>query len=309
MSGITRGIKSLLASKPSALSDCPKHGAPECLSCMCSIDINGKVTKDGSKIDLRYKVDEPQEVAIDPKFGEQARFDPLRDPHMRSRLNAESAYTNQEKAPASFKTPSRRWFSYCSSCNVTFLVGLAGNMAADDHPSHVATNMGARSICAYVDATSWEDSQKTLGGNSSVFFGPGSKYNALSDNVYDLKHHLSIQFAALRRALRLALTILDHRHALVEKHGLSNSYKFLWEYCTQFRFVVFSRMEAVNHWLNLDRAATGQGQLDPWVETEVLKIDEDVANLAAQGIEVKIFTLPAFEKYEPEYEFFYDRFI
>ncbi|KAK8879488.1 Ribonuclease H1 [Apiospora arundinis] len=309
LSSITRGVRNLLGFNRSSLDGCPKHGAAECLSCMCHIDVNGRVSKDGTKIDLTQKVDEPPNVGITPVFGEEAHFDPLSDPHMRSRINAESTNASQTKVPANFTTPSRKWFSYCSSCEVTYLIGLAGEAAAGDHPSHAATSVGYRSICVYVDAGVNEDGQGVLTGDSSVFFGPKSKHNALSKSVYDLEHPRSIQSAALRRALRLASTIMQERHGLVQKHGLSNSHKFLWESCTKFRLVVFSRMEVVNSWLNFDRDATGQGQSDTQLEAELLKIDNDIQNLGMQGIEVKFLPLPPFHKYEPEYEFFYDRFI
>ncbi|KAK8045043.1 hypothetical protein PG993_005067 [Apiospora rasikravindrae] len=241
-----------------------------------------------------------------PRFGDAAQFDPVHDLQLRAKLNAESKV--QGPVPAHFTTPNRKWFAYCSSCGVTYLVGKAGPKFATDHPSHCATDMGDKTICVYVDAGVSEDEHGTLVGDSSVFFGPKSPLNAQSKSTYDLEHQQTIQLSALRRALRLSLKVMDQRKALVEKEAISNSYKFLWE-CTQFRLLVLSRMEAVNTWLDFNRDAVGQGQLDPRVEADLQKIDEDVMKLAAQGIVVQFFPLPAFHTYEPEYEFFYDRFI
>lgn len=307
LSKVGRSIRNMVNLRSKDVVGCRSHDKEVCISCMCHIDIHGKTSKDGSKIDLTHKVDEPPKIEIKPAFGDEAKFDPAHDLQVRSKINAEAP--TQTNAPAYFTTPSRRWFSYCSKCGVTYLAGTAGPPAAADHPSHAATEFGKRSICVYVDAGASEDGQGTLVGDSSVFFGPKSKYNALTKDAYDLNHERSIQISALRRAMRRTLTIMDQRKSLVEKEAMSNSHKFLWVSCTQFRLLIFSRMEAVNSRLDWNRDARGQDQFDPQIEADLLNIDEDVTSLASQGIEVRFFSLPAFHSYEPEYELFYDRFI
>ncbi|KAK8069459.1 hypothetical protein PG994_006075 [Apiospora phragmitis] len=309
LTSIGRGVRNLFGSKPKNLAGCPKHDLARCISCMTHLDINGKTSKDGTKIDTTHKVDEPVNVEITPVFGEGARFDPAHDLQLHAKLNVESTIQTQTRPPAHFTTPSRKWFTYCSTCGVTYLVGKTGKNVAADHPSHATTDLGQRTICVYVDAGVNENAEGTLVGDSSVFFGPKSSYNALSTGAYDLEHQQSIQISALRRALHLALTVLEQRKALVAKHAISNSHKYLWDMCTQFRLLILSRMEAVDSWLKLARDAMGQGQLDPRIEADLRKIDEDVMRLALQGIEVQFFPLPAFHAYEPEYEFFYERFI
>ena len=300
LSKVGRVVRNMLDPRPKTTKGCPKHDEHYCITCMCHIDIPGKISKDGNK------VDEPPVVEITPAFGQEAQFDPVYDPQMRSTLNAQA--NTRTDIPEHFIAPSRRWFAYCSKCGVTYLAGKAGKTAAADHPSHISTDLLDRSICVYVDAGVSEDGQGTLVGDSSVFFGPKSPHNAVSHNSYDLEHHQSIQISAIRRALRLALAVLEERRSLVEKEAMSNSHGYLWK-CTRFRLLIFSRMEAVHSWLNLDREAMGQGQLDPRVETDLARIDEDVGRLASQGIAVQFFPLPAFHSYEPEYELFYDRFI
>ncbi|KAK7931336.1 hypothetical protein PG985_002048 [Apiospora marii] len=306
LSKVGRVVRSMLEPRPKNIKGCPKHDEHYCIPCMCNIDITGKISKDGHKIDVSHKVDEPPVMEVEPLFGQAAQLDTVYDSQMRSTLNAQAS--TPTNVPSQFITPSRRWFAYCAKCGVTYLAGKAGKNAAADHPSHISTDLNDRSICVYVDAGVSEDGQGTLIGDSSVFFGPKSPHNAVSNNAYDLEHHQSIQISALRRALRQGLTILEERRGLVDREAMSNSQDFLWK-CLRFRLLIFSRMEAVHSWLNLDRAAMGSGQLDPRLENDLTKIDEDVRALAAQGVPVQFFTLPAFHSYEPEYELFYDRFI
>ncbi|KAK7943068.1 uncharacterized protein PG986_012181 [Apiospora aurea] len=306
LSSIGRAARRVLYPNAKDIEGCPGHGHHYCLFCMTHLDLGGKVAKDGEKIDTTFKVDEPPVIEVRPCYGDAAQFDPAKDLQLRSKITAESNAPGP--VPARYTTPNRKWFAYCSSCGVTYLVGKAGKNFAADHPSHCATDMGDKTTCVYVDAGVSKDEHGTLVGDSSVFFGPKSPLNAASKGAYDLEHQQTIQISALRRALLLSLKVMDQRKALVEKEAITNSYEFVWQ-CTQFRLLILSRMDAVNTWLEFDRNAIGRGQLDPRVEADLQKIDEDVMRLASQGIVVQFFPLPAFDEYEPEYEFFYDRFI
>lgn len=316
LESMNRVAQGLLGQRKSSYKGCPGHGLELCHPCLFCIVLPGATYDAAGKVVPDAKVDEPPAVAVAPAYGRAARFRPLYDRQLRAAAAADPGADPDAVAPlpARYAEPRPAWFVYCARCELTHLAGAAGRGAAARHPSHCASAAGERSVAVWVDAEPrWHPRATT--GRYSVYFGPGSRFNAAGEER-GFASAAALEFRALARALRRAAPVLRRRRALVGRRAISNSHSFLWG-LARFRLLVVSPLRtlgqyvrtagpgdapaAVGRFLNFDRVHGTPRQT--WLDHR-RELDDAIARLAELGVDVAFFPWRTQQGYTPEWRVF-----
>lgn len=116
--------------------------------------------------------------------------------------------------------PQDEWFYYCTACELTWMSGAEGALAAATHPSHVAIR-DKRTLYCWIGAQQRSNEPSCIVGVQH--FGTGSKYNT----EHEFSNANEALLATTLKALQTArLGIAHERQDIVAEHVATNSQKF-----------------------------------------------------------------------------------
>lgn len=158
---------------------------------------------------------------VDILEGSRARFTPQWDADILGFANAPQIPWNHNNPPKALAL-SNLQTHYCSTCQLTWLVGEQGEAAAQQHPSHPTcfhVKVGTcRSLLVFTDGACSNNGYQVAQAGLGVFFGPGSRFN-LSERVTmsDVSTNQKAELEAAARALEVVReTVIPHRRRIIE---------------------------------------------------------------------------------------------
>ncbi|KAH7356983.1 ribonuclease H-like domain-containing protein [Rhexocercosporidium sp. MPI-PUGE-AT-0058] len=158
-------------------------------------------------------------------WGGAARFTPQWDEQVLGPANTFQIQKDEKNPPKASSLSSLRTH-YCSTCQLTWLVGENGEEAAKSHPSHHSYSHvysgTRRSLFVFTDGACSGNGTPDARGGLGIFFGPGSKFNlaerlAVSGNPTNQKAEL--EAVALAMQTVHTKTLLDRREIILGSTG------------------------------------------------------------------------------------------
>lgn len=185
----------------------------------CCFDFTG----DGSA-DEESDEDESHEIDHDGRAfvltGSLARFTPQWDQQILGPENVLRMEKDYDNPPKPLPLSSISTY-HCPTCQLTWLIGKRGILAAKLHPSHhtysrdwANTN---RSLLVFTDGACSCNGTPNAQGGLGVYFGPGSRFN-FAERLSESGVHTNqkAELAAVARALQtVRLQVLQERHVMV----------------------------------------------------------------------------------------------
>ena len=152
--------------------------------------------------------------------GELARFHPDSDPQIVDPNDTTISRPGSEKLDVATKAPRTY---YCAKCQLTWLIGRAGEAAARDHPSHNTYTDSElsplRSLYILTDFYYTGRLGSSKRGGLAVYFGPGSKFNTKDSFPKPENHKIDSKVGSLTALLRalekVRQAVLDDRSSIV----------------------------------------------------------------------------------------------
>ncbi|KAH6722018.1 ribonuclease H-like domain-containing protein [Leptodontidium sp. MPI-SDFR-AT-0119] len=225
--------KQLVHTLPNGKTVCFDHHLRRCD--FCTVDFSfesdeddedelGYYGSDGSDaLDDRYDFEDEEEENEDRVFilgGSAARFTPQWDEQVLGPANISQIRQDDENPPKPLPLSSLSTH-YCTTCQLTWLVGEKGEEAAKSHPSHHSYSHiyagTSRSLLVFTDGACSGNGAPGARVGMGVFFGPGSKFNlaerlTISGNPTSQKAELEAVASAMET---IRTTILPDRRGIV----------------------------------------------------------------------------------------------
>ena len=234
----------------------------------------------GSKAKGRSARSSPLKDAVKPLYGAESVFVPSKDLQLNFPGGSDSETGTSPGQAERFDWSNG--ISYCETCQLSYLIGKAGQKYADTHPHHLATLKNERSLAVVCDRTLIREDTEVYAMNT-YWFGLGSKYN-LDIEIGPFRTVEDAILLSINDCLSYILTdIIFERQELIKMSPSVSENTFLQGDSLPFRLIFFTSFEtppATGNTLTAERRA----------------LTDMVEKYADLGIEIRWFDVESVER-------------